>query len=67
MSALTSCDWQMSGPGVGEVQSQVLEELHSLNFVKEGNSTTFLERKLSFEKKKLAPLQVCNITVTART
>ncbi|XP_066488429.1 rho guanine nucleotide exchange factor 38-like [Tiliqua scincoides] len=48
----------LAGPGVGEVQCQVLEEVHSLNFVKEGNSATFLERKLSFEKKKPTPLQL---------
>lgn len=47
-----------ASPGVGEMQSQVLEEVHNLNFVKEGNSTTFLERKLSFEKKKPTPLQL---------
>lgn len=41
--------------GISEIQNQVLEEVHSLNFVKD-NSATFIERKLSFEKKK--PAQV---------
>lgn len=41
--------------GISEIQNQVLEEVHSLNFVKD-NSATFIERKLSFEKKK--PTQV---------
>uniref|UniRef100_A0A8C4W1L3 Rho guanine nucleotide exchange factor 38 n=2 Tax=Gopherus TaxID=38771 RepID=A0A8C4W1L3_9SAUR len=40
-----------------EVQNQVLEEFHNLNFVKENSSATFIERKLSFEKKKPAPTQ----------
>ncbi|XP_028616346.1 rho guanine nucleotide exchange factor 38 [Grammomys surdaster] len=41
--------------GISEIQNQVLEEVHNLNFVKD-NSATFIERKLSFEKKK--PAQV---------
>uniref|UniRef100_A0A674IH04 Rho guanine nucleotide exchange factor 38 n=1 Tax=Terrapene triunguis TaxID=2587831 RepID=A0A674IH04_9SAUR len=40
-----------------EVQTQVLEGFHNLNFVKENSSATFIERKLSFEKKKPAPTQ----------
>uniref|UniRef100_A0A8C3FBX7 Rho guanine nucleotide exchange factor 38 n=1 Tax=Chrysemys picta bellii TaxID=8478 RepID=A0A8C3FBX7_CHRPI len=40
-----------------EVQNQVLEGFHNLNFVKENSSATFIERKLSFEKKKPAPIQ----------
>uniref|UniRef100_A0A8C3XUD3 Rho guanine nucleotide exchange factor 38 n=1 Tax=Chelydra serpentina TaxID=8475 RepID=A0A8C3XUD3_CHESE len=40
-----------------EVQNQVMEEFHNLNFVKEYSSATFIERKLSFEKKKPAPSQ----------
>ncbi|XP_053113664.1 rho guanine nucleotide exchange factor 38 [Hemicordylus capensis] len=47
----------LSCPGVSEIQHQVLEEVHNLNFVKESNSINFIERKLSFEKKKPTPLQ----------
>uniref|UniRef100_A0A8C6F5V9 Rho guanine nucleotide exchange factor 38 n=1 Tax=Monodon monoceros TaxID=40151 RepID=A0A8C6F5V9_MONMO len=36
---------------ISEIQNQVLEEVQNLNFVK-GNSATFIERKLSFERKK---------------
>uniref|UniRef100_A0A8C6RG74 Rho guanine nucleotide exchange factor 38 n=1 Tax=Nannospalax galili TaxID=1026970 RepID=A0A8C6RG74_NANGA len=39
---------------ISEIQNQVLEEVQNLNFVKD-NSATFIERKLSFEKKK--PMQ----------
>uniref|UniRef100_A0A7N5KKH3 Rho guanine nucleotide exchange factor 38 n=1 Tax=Ailuropoda melanoleuca TaxID=9646 RepID=A0A7N5KKH3_AILME len=40
---------------ISEIQNRVLEEVQNLNFVKD-NSTTFIERKLSFEKKK--PVQI---------
>ncbi|XP_066088560.1 rho guanine nucleotide exchange factor 38 [Saccopteryx bilineata] len=40
---------------ISEMQNRVLEEVQNLNFVKE-NSATFIERKLSFEKKK--PVQI---------
>ncbi|XP_003899099.2 rho guanine nucleotide exchange factor 38 [Papio anubis] len=40
---------------ISEIQNQVLEEVQNLNCVKE-NSATFIERKLSFEKKK--PVQI---------
>ncbi|KAF5923786.1 hypothetical protein HPG69_016273 [Diceros bicornis minor] len=40
---------------ISEIQNRVLEELQNLNFVKD-NSATFIERKLSFEKKK--PVQI---------
>ncbi|XP_054447637.1 rho guanine nucleotide exchange factor 38 [Pteronotus mesoamericanus] len=40
---------------ISEIQSRVLEEVQNLNFVKD-NSATFIERKLSFEKKK--PVQI---------
>ncbi|KAM9678488.1 rho guanine nucleotide exchange factor 38 [Trichechus inunguis] len=40
---------------ISEIQNRVLEEVHNLNFVKD-NSATFIERKLSFEKKK--PVQI---------
>lgn len=62
-SALQACSTgnspgHLSCQDTTEVQHQVLEEVHSLNFVKESNSTTFLERKLSFEKKKPTPPQI---------
>ncbi|XP_044285332.1 rho guanine nucleotide exchange factor 38 [Varanus komodoensis] len=47
----------LSPPSICEVQCQVLEEVQNLNFVKENNSINFIERKLSFEKKKPAPPQ----------
>ncbi|XP_032650142.1 rho guanine nucleotide exchange factor 38 [Chelonoidis abingdonii] len=47
----------LSSSSICEVQNQVLEEFHNLNFVKENSSATFIERKLSFEKKKPAPIQ----------
>ncbi|KAM4810765.1 rho guanine nucleotide exchange factor 38 [Urocitellus parryii] len=40
---------------ISEIQNRVLEEVHNLNFVKD-NSATFIERKLSFEKKKPVPV-----------
>ncbi|XP_060103367.1 rho guanine nucleotide exchange factor 38 [Heteronotia binoei] len=62
-SALQACSTgespeHLSCQDIIEVQHQVLEEVHNLNFVKESNSTTFLERKLSFEKKKLISPQI---------
>ncbi|XP_032716399.1 rho guanine nucleotide exchange factor 38 [Lontra canadensis] len=36
---------------ISEIQNRVLEEVQNLNFVKD-NGATFIERKLSFEKKK---------------
>ncbi|KAM7317907.1 hypothetical protein ACRRTK_022644 [Alexandromys fortis] len=38
---------------ISEIQNRVLEEVQNLSFVKD-NSATFIERKLSFEKKKTA-------------
>uniref|UniRef100_A0A8C5LPT3 Rho guanine nucleotide exchange factor 38 n=1 Tax=Leptobrachium leishanense TaxID=445787 RepID=A0A8C5LPT3_9ANUR len=35
-----------------EFQSHIIEELQNFNFFKDNSSTTFIERKLSFEKKK---------------
>ncbi|XP_039111551.1 rho guanine nucleotide exchange factor 38 [Hyaena hyaena] len=40
---------------ISEIQNRVLEEVQNLNFVKD-NSATFIERKLSFEKKKLVQI-----------
>ncbi|KAL1772225.1 rho guanine nucleotide exchange factor 38 [Sigmodon hispidus] len=40
---------------ISETQNRVLEEVQNLNFVKD-NSATFIERKLSFEKKKPAQI-----------
>ncbi|XP_010639909.1 rho guanine nucleotide exchange factor 38 [Fukomys damarensis] len=39
-----------------EIQNQILVKVQNLNFVKE-NSATFIERKLSFEKKKSVQTQ----------
>ncbi|XP_063775358.1 rho guanine nucleotide exchange factor 38 [Pseudophryne corroboree] len=42
---------------VNEVQQRIMDELQNLNFMKENNNGTFIERKLSFERKKtLSPL-----------
>ncbi|KAG8454131.1 hypothetical protein GDO86_000682 [Hymenochirus boettgeri] len=42
---------------VNDVQYHIMEELQSLYFVKENSTATFIERKLSFERKKtLSPL-----------
>ncbi|XP_072191410.1 rho guanine nucleotide exchange factor 38 [Excalfactoria chinensis] len=45
----------LSSSSICEVQHQLLEEVHKLNFVKENSSATFIERKLSLEKKKPVP------------
>uniref|UniRef100_A0A669QZ03 Rho guanine nucleotide exchange factor 38 n=1 Tax=Phasianus colchicus TaxID=9054 RepID=A0A669QZ03_PHACC len=45
----------LSSSSICEVQHQLMEEVHKLNFVKENSSATFIERKLSLEKKKPAP------------
>uniref|UniRef100_A0A8C0IEE2 Rho guanine nucleotide exchange factor 38 n=1 Tax=Bubo bubo TaxID=30461 RepID=A0A8C0IEE2_BUBBB len=42
----------LSFSSICEVQNQLMEEVHKLNFVKENSSATFIERKLSLEKKK---------------
>uniref|UniRef100_A0A8V5FXR2 Uncharacterized protein n=1 Tax=Melopsittacus undulatus TaxID=13146 RepID=A0A8V5FXR2_MELUD len=42
----------LSSTSICEVQNQLMEEVHKLNFVKENSSATFIERKLSLEKKK---------------
>ncbi|CAM5107139.1 unnamed protein product [Eretmochelys imbricata] len=47
----------LSSSSICELQNQVMEEFYNLNFVKENSSATFIERKLSFEKKKPAPTQ----------
>lgn len=46
---------------ISEMQNRVLEEVQNLNFIKD-NSATFIERKLSFEKKK--PVQILVSLVT---
>lgn len=43
------------------MQNRVLEEVQNLNFIRD-NSATFIERKLSFEKKK--PVQILVSLVT---
>ncbi|KAI1238499.1 Rho guanine nucleotide exchange factor 38 [Lamprotornis superbus] len=45
----------LSSSSIYEVQNQLIEEVHKLNFVKENSSATFIERKLSLEKKKPVP------------
>ncbi|XP_010002417.1 PREDICTED: rho guanine nucleotide exchange factor 38 [Chaetura pelagica] len=45
----------LSSSSICEVQNQLMEEVHKLNFVKENTSATFIERKLSLEKKKSVP------------
>uniref|UniRef100_H9GE23 Uncharacterized protein n=1 Tax=Anolis carolinensis TaxID=28377 RepID=H9GE23_ANOCA len=55
--SLITVSTNLSSPSITEVQQQVLEEVHNLNFVKETNSINFIERKLSFEKKKCTPPQ----------
>lgn len=46
---------------ISEMQNRVLEEVQNLNFVKD-NSATFIERKLSFEKKKPVQMPVSFVT-----
>ncbi|XP_075056995.1 rho guanine nucleotide exchange factor 38 [Mixophyes fleayi] len=47
----------MISANVNEVQQRIMDELQNLNFMKENNNGTFIERKLSFERKKtLSPL-----------
>ncbi|PKU36913.1 rho guanine nucleotide exchange factor 38 [Limosa lapponica baueri] len=45
----------LSSSSICEVQNQLMEEVHKLNFVKENSSATFIERKWSLEKKKPVP------------
>ncbi|XP_068043570.1 rho guanine nucleotide exchange factor 38 [Anomalospiza imberbis] len=45
----------LSSSSICEVQNQLIEEVHKLNFVKENSSAIFIERKLSLEKKKPVP------------
>uniref|UniRef100_A0A8C6VD75 Rho guanine nucleotide exchange factor 38 n=1 Tax=Naja naja TaxID=35670 RepID=A0A8C6VD75_NAJNA len=42
---------------ISEIQDQVLEDVHNLNCIKENHCVTFIERKLSFEKKRPVSLQ----------
>ncbi|NWI12048.1 ARH38 factor, partial [Crypturellus soui] len=46
---------QSNSAVVVPVPNQLMEEVHKLNFVKENSSATFIERKLSLEKKKPVP------------
>ncbi|OCT97173.1 rho guanine nucleotide exchange factor 38 [Xenopus laevis] len=49
-------DFMICG-NVNHVQQHIIEELQNLNFFKENSTATFIERKLSFERKKtLSPL-----------
>uniref|UniRef100_U3K0P9 Rho guanine nucleotide exchange factor 38 n=1 Tax=Ficedula albicollis TaxID=59894 RepID=U3K0P9_FICAL len=45
----------LSSSSICEVQNQLIEEVHKLSFVKENSSATFIERKLSLERKKPVP------------
>ncbi|XP_065490672.1 rho guanine nucleotide exchange factor 38 [Caloenas nicobarica] len=45
----------LSSSSICEVQNQLMEKVHKLNFVKENSSATFIERKLSWDKKKPVP------------
>ncbi|XP_053317497.1 rho guanine nucleotide exchange factor 38 [Spea bombifrons] len=54
---LSSVDFSPLAASMNEAQNRIIEELQDLNFVKDNNSGTFIERKLSFERKKaLSPL-----------
>ncbi|NXT68569.1 ARH38 factor, partial [Chaetops frenatus] len=46
---------QSNSAVVVPVPNQLIEEVHKLNFVKENSSATFIERKLSLERKKPVP------------
>ncbi|NWZ32787.1 ARH38 factor, partial [Asarcornis scutulata] len=52
---IMSAALQSNSSVVVPVPNQLMEEVHKLNFVKENSSATFIERKLSFEKKKPVP------------
>ncbi|XP_029452792.1 rho guanine nucleotide exchange factor 38 isoform X2 [Rhinatrema bivittatum] len=54
-SSATAVPVPLPSSCISEVQNQVMEMLQSLSFVKESSSGTFIERKLSFEKKKPVP------------
>ncbi|KAK2546054.1 Arhgef38 [Columba livia] len=45
----------LSSSSICEVQNQLMEKVQKLNFVKENSSATFIERKLSWDKKKPVP------------
>ncbi|NXX95938.1 ARH38 factor, partial [Centropus bengalensis] len=52
---IMSAALQSNSAVVVPVPNQLMEEVHKLNFVKENSSVTFIERKLSLEKKKPVP------------
>ncbi|NXE73507.1 ARH38 factor, partial [Cochlearius cochlearius] len=52
---IMSAALQSNSAVVVPVPNQLMEEVHKLNFVKENSSATFIERKLSLEKKKPVP------------
>uniref|UniRef100_A0A8C5UAT5 Dynamin-binding protein n=1 Tax=Malurus cyaneus samueli TaxID=2593467 RepID=A0A8C5UAT5_9PASS len=54
-AALQSNSPVLSSSSICEVQNQLIEEIHKLNFVKENCGVTFIERKLSLERKKPVP------------
>lgn len=49
---------------ISEMQNRILEEIQNLNFVKDNNAT-FIERKLSFEKRKPGQIPVSVVTFMA--
>lgn len=49
---------QLSSSSICEVQNQLMEKVQKLNFVKENSSATFIERKLSWDRKKPVPSPV---------
>ncbi|XP_075705731.1 rho guanine nucleotide exchange factor 38-like [Rhinoderma darwinii] len=61
-AAMASCShasdsFTLITANVIEVQQRIMDELQNLNFMKENNNGTFIERKLSFERKRtLSPL-----------
>ncbi|XP_015687037.1 rho guanine nucleotide exchange factor 38-like [Protobothrops mucrosquamatus] len=56
-SQLLAIKPEKSSPSINEIQDQVLEDVHNLSCIKENHCVTFIERKLSFEKKRPVSLQ----------
>uniref|UniRef100_A0A0B8RXW2 Rho guanine nucleotide exchange factor 38 n=1 Tax=Philothamnus irregularis TaxID=1899461 RepID=A0A0B8RXW2_9SAUR len=56
-SQLLAIKPEKTSPSISEIQDQVLEDVHNLNCIKENHCVTFIERKLSFEKKRPVSLQ----------
>ncbi|XP_013917587.1 PREDICTED: rho guanine nucleotide exchange factor 38 [Thamnophis sirtalis] len=56
-SQLLAIKPEKTSPTISEIHDQVLEDVHNLNCIKENHCATFIERKLSFEKKRPVSLQ----------